>query len=416
MKILHLTNYYPPHDPSATESQCFKVVNQLMRRGHKVRVLTSTHLEPGVRARQAGVSRSLHLVNPSNQFEKKTSLGHLYSCQKNNHFLLEAISKDFYPDVIILWNLIGVPRSILWSAISSGIPCVIAIHDTWLIQQLNNDAWTNWWKNPLPTKQAIIRSFLKLSGLSHLIKKRYPIESLKKLVPALSFFCSRDLQQMIHKRGFAFARGEVIPHCVSTREIAIKRFRSNKLYRLLIIDPVDKDHDPLTAIKAILKLRDAGHNRFSLDIFGNGERSYKNQLQSFIHKHRLEASVRIGNIPSVNLPMLFLSYDILLYTAKKAAPFPDSIIKAMAAKLPVISTPDGSCRDLIRDGENSLSFHRENPSELSDCILKIAHDPDLVERLTYTAHRDFRMKYSVESVTSKIENILHAARRRARFL
>jgi glycosyltransferase involved in cell wall biosynthesis len=388
----------------------------MMRRGHKVRVLTSTHLEPGVRARQAGVSRSLHLVLPSNQPGHETSLKHLYSCQKNNHFLLEAITNDFHPDVIVVWSLIGVPRSILWSAISSGVPCVIAVHDTWLINQLNNDIWTNWWKNPLPAKQAVIRSFLKLSGLSHLIKKRYPIESLKRLVPALSFFCSRDLQQTIHNRGFAFARGEVIPHCISTREVAIKRFRSNKLHRLLVIDPLDEDHDPLTAIKALLELRNKGETRFTLDIYGDGERSYKNHLQSFIRQNRLEGAVRIGNIPSVNLPMLFLSYDILLYPAKKPDPFPDAIVKAMAAKLPVISTHEGSCRDIIRNGENALSFRREDPIELTDNILKIAHDADLVERLTYTAHRDFRMKYSVESVTSKIEQILHAARRRARFL
>jgi glycosyltransferase involved in cell wall biosynthesis len=208
----------------------------------------------------------------------------------------------------------------------------------------------------------------------------------------------------------------VIPHCISTREVAIKRFRSNKLHRLLVIDPLDEDHDPLTAIKALLELRNKGETRFTLDIYGDGERSYKNHLQSFIRQNRLEGAVRIGNIPSVNLPMLFLSYDILLYPAKKPDPFPDAIVKAMAAKLPVISTHEGSCRDIIRNGENALSFRREDPIELTDNILKIAHDADLVERLTYTAHRDFRMKYSVESVTSKIEQILHAARRRARFL
>src|SRR5262245_61692272 len=43
MKILFLSNLYPPNDVGGYERLCFEVASALAARGHAVAVLTSTH-------------------------------------------------------------------------------------------------------------------------------------------------------------------------------------------------------------------------------------------------------------------------------------------------------------------------------------------------------------------------------------
>ena len=47
MKILALTNLYPPHYLGGYELICYMVTNELRARGHDVQVLTSKHVVSG---------------------------------------------------------------------------------------------------------------------------------------------------------------------------------------------------------------------------------------------------------------------------------------------------------------------------------------------------------------------------------
>ena len=43
MKILVISNLYPPHSIGGYEERCRQIVDRLIERGHEIRVLTSTH-------------------------------------------------------------------------------------------------------------------------------------------------------------------------------------------------------------------------------------------------------------------------------------------------------------------------------------------------------------------------------------
>ena len=63
MRILTLSNLYPPHYVGGYELRCGKVVEALRRRGHSVEVLTSNHGVGGDRppAEDNSVNRSLRI-------------------------------------------------------------------------------------------------------------------------------------------------------------------------------------------------------------------------------------------------------------------------------------------------------------------------------------------------------------------
>src|SRR6476659_3796831 len=62
MKILAVTNLYPPHYLGGYELICYMVVNELRARGHDVQVLTSNHVVQGKScAPEPGIERSLRI-------------------------------------------------------------------------------------------------------------------------------------------------------------------------------------------------------------------------------------------------------------------------------------------------------------------------------------------------------------------
>src|SRR3954469_22219134 len=98
MKILVITNLYPPHHAGTFDLRCESVVNNLKLRGHQVRVLTSTH---GMLAGQQGaeVERRLTL-NGVYDHELVTDYKELKELEIDNHAALRETIASAAPDVI----------------------------------------------------------------------------------------------------------------------------------------------------------------------------------------------------------------------------------------------------------------------------------------------------------------------------
>src|SRR6476661_4182153 len=102
MRILALTNLYPPHYLGGYELICYMVVNELRARGHEVQILTSDHLVAGKPSvREDGIDRVLKIHgfygHPWLNIWKLRKLE-----QQNNKMLRDAI-RQYAPDLIYVW-------------------------------------------------------------------------------------------------------------------------------------------------------------------------------------------------------------------------------------------------------------------------------------------------------------------------
>jgi glycosyltransferase involved in cell wall biosynthesis len=114
MKILVVSNLYPPDVMGGYELGCRQVVEALLRKGHDVQVLTTVPRVPVRPLPQ--VCRVFHLADvytPQLQ-EGLSPLGHVLrhadACWVrafNVQVLLEHLA-EFTPDVVYLWNLVGL--------------------------------------------------------------------------------------------------------------------------------------------------------------------------------------------------------------------------------------------------------------------------------------------------------------------
>lgn len=77
-----------------------------------------------------------------------------------------------------------------------------------------------------------------------------------------------------------------------------------------------------------------------------------------------------------------------------------SVLEAMAAEVPVVSTGVGGILDIIRDGENGLLVPVNAPERIAQSILEIKQNPTLKNALTTQAKNDVVHKFSIQNMTS----------------
>lgn len=114
MRILVLSNLYPPDYIGGYELCCRQVVDGLMNRGHEVRVLTATpripcpSVEHVQRAFRLSNCYDAYCVLRSRQVTRRMweAAGNLIDAH-NVHVLIDAI-EEFEPDAAYLWNLSGL--------------------------------------------------------------------------------------------------------------------------------------------------------------------------------------------------------------------------------------------------------------------------------------------------------------------
>jgi glycosyltransferase involved in cell wall biosynthesis len=114
MRVLVLSNLYPPDCMGGYEMGCQQVAGALAEVGHDVLVLTSVPRLPV--AVQPGVRRALQLTDVytrifvDRQHPAKRVLDHAAACWVNafNVHALLAVLDEFRPEVAYVWNLIGL--------------------------------------------------------------------------------------------------------------------------------------------------------------------------------------------------------------------------------------------------------------------------------------------------------------------
>ena len=146
VKILALTNLYPPHHAGTFDTHCQNVVEALRTRGHTILVLTSTQ---GLRGEQRDdeIHRCL-LLNDAFGVPRLTAFPKLRAQEMHNtRMLLEAIA-SFQPEIVHVFSLQGISKGLIFTLRNARVPVVYDVFDHWLSNGVAEDPWLRFWNAP----------------------------------------------------------------------------------------------------------------------------------------------------------------------------------------------------------------------------------------------------------------------------
>jgi glycogen synthase len=422
MKILVLTNLYPPHHAGTFDLRCESVVNNLKLRGHQVRVLTSTH---GMNMQQQGgeVERRLTL-NGVYDHPLVTGVNDLKKIELHNNAALKETVANFGPDVVHVFSLTGLSKSMLFTLRHARVPTVFDVADTWLTLDLKNDPWLRWWNHPSGN---MARKALELSGQRNAMDDVAPTRVMKGYdrmpelygPPVLNsisafrfdriYFASEWLKQAAVEAGFQVGHADVIYPGIATQNFVNEVKPANApVEKLLTVAALTKRSGVITAVKAVQELRKS-RIKVALSIYGKGDSAYVAELRSLIALQQLPVEfLNVSNLVK-DLPAVYARHDALLYTSDEPEPFSFTVLEAMASGLPVVGTAIGGLSELLRHGENSLTFTPGEPFELAQCVQELQVSPALRTQMADTAQQQVLANYNETAVTDRIEQFLETS-------
>jgi glycosyltransferase involved in cell wall biosynthesis len=428
VKILVLTNLYPPHHAGTYDLRCQSVTESLRLRGHSTLIATSNH-GLNTEQRDEEVHRRL-LLNGAFGHPLVTNFRELQTIEQHNNQVLQEAIAEFQPDLVHVWSLRGLSKSLIFALRNSRLPTVYDIADRWLADDLRHDPWLRWWNAPGTN---LVRSSLELAGRRNRLDGTAPTRMMRGLdripevygppaavanvqpnsVSAFRFdrlyFCSRALKQTTEESGFCVSHGEIIYPGVPVQHFVGEiRPPSAPIKRLLIVSRLDEQSGVMAAAQALLHARQ-NKAQVTLSVYGRGESDYVSQLRSFVVQNSLPVEFLTVSNQNRDLAAIYRQHDALLYPVEWEEPFATVPLEAMACGLPVIGSAIGGARELLRHGENALTFTPGDAQELSARIQELQAQPALRCQMAETAQAEVLARYNETTVVDQIENYLNTS-------
>jgi glycogen synthase len=397
LKILVVTNFYPPHYVGGYELGCRDVVEGLRGRGHQVVVLTSTY---GVDKPQAedGVYRWLSTDFVIQDREPAADLQGVLKKERQNRRALKRVCRAFTPDLIYHWNLKHISVSTALQAQRMGYPTAYFVSDSWL-SEWRNDAWyAQRQRRPKRLHRRLLwhglQLFFKSAGLM----------SNQSLDLSQVQFASHYLRRASGAAG-ELIDAEVIHWGVNSQTFAYRQEPGNPS-RLLYVGQLIASKGIRTAVETLALLRrEPGLQEVTLTVAGGPD--YDNQIQRLVASMGLDDRVTfLGLLPREQLPEVYRQHGILLFPSVWNEPFSITLLEAMASGAAIVGTQTGGSAEILEDGVNSLLFEKEDAEACARQILRLLKDSDLYDRLRQQARRTIEQSYRLEHMVDRIERSL----------
>jgi glycogen synthase len=429
VRILVLVNVYPPHHAGTFDFRCQAMVENLKKRGHQVLVLTSKY---GLQNEQRDHEIERRLVlNGIFDIPLVTRYGSVKQIEIRNNAVMRETLAEYQPEVVYVWSLHGVSKSLIFTLRNSKIPTVYDVGDDWLSRGIRTDPWLRWWNRPeAPMGAKLQRGWLEFTGgrtkLNRIaptqltkgydrVKELYgPVAALEHVQPnsigAFPFprlyFCSAALKEEVERAGFRVAHGDVIyPGIPTDKFVAEIKPPSAPVLKFLIVTQLTPLSGVMTALEA-LRLARENKVKATVSIYGKGESEQTAQVRSFVIQHQLPVEFLAVSSTHQELPKIYRQHDAYIYTAEWEEPFALAPLEAMASGLPVIAAKAGGARELLRHGENGLTFTPGDALELSSRMLELQLQPNLRVQMAENAQQEVMMRFNESYVLDQTENFL----------
>ncbi|MHB8682292.1 MAG: glycosyltransferase family 4 protein [Acidimicrobiales bacterium] len=395
MRILVVTNMYPPHSFGGYELSCRDVVERWRRGGHEVEVLTSTVRAPGVvdDGEDPPVRRELSLYWHDHEVQNPAIVTR-HGIERRNRGTLLGLLHSFRPDVVSVWAMGAMSFGLLELLARRSVPAVTVVCDEWPIYGPVTDAWLR----PLVRRPRLGW----LVGVATGLPTRLP--PVDELGP--SCFVSQHLLAKVRELSpWRFPGASVVYSGVHLEDFPLTVKPDDGWgWRLLFVGRIDPRKGIDTVLHALAKCPESA----TLEIHGSGDERHRAELEELASSLGIADRVSFAVTPRHELAQVYRRADVLVFPSIWEEPFGLVPLEAMAAGTPVVGTPVGGAAEFLHDDVNCLTFTAGSADALAGALSRLADDPVLRRRLA-TGGLDTAARFGVDRLAEVLERCHEAA-------
>ncbi len=408
MRILFLTNFYLVDGSGGEEQSCQQVVEGLQQRGHTTLVLTSMHGTNNVPVEADGTYRSLYLeVDLVPWRHSITFFTKRKAREKHNLQCFERVLEQFEPNIVFIWGMWNLPKSLPVLA-EARYPDKVIYRFATYWPTLASPHEFYWhapgrkWYSRIPKR---ILGYFALAMLANEVQQ-YPL-TFKHAVCV-----SAASRNVLVKAGIPLSNARIIYTGLDVNKYLNgeqhQRGHDDRSLNLLYAGRLTSDKGIDTAIEAMTKLIFAhGQREIRLSLAGSGSTEYENHLRFIVNQAGLTDYVSfLGWVPPEEMPGLLRKFDVLLLPSIWPEPFARVLLEGMISGLVVVATSTGGTPEIVLDSENGLLFTPGNPEDLAQKIGRLVDDPELRRKLAKAGKQTIMERFTVTKMMDEIESFL----------
>ena len=387
MRLLLITNLYPPQELGGYGRCMADFAWGLQQRGHTLQVISSD--APYLGPSRAGpseepVDRRLRLKGSfQDGVHQLQEPGARAEMDAHNHALLKFWLSQEAWDGILLGNLDLLGAELLAPLLASGLP---VLHHIGFVTP------------PYPPEQMPSKS------------SRYKV-----------LVASAAVRQCLKDAGMAVEGAAVI-----YPGARVDLFGEAKLGRPIPPAPNGTDGRPLrvcfaglqmvskgphTLLEALLHLKQKGIASHIMIAGAAFQTDYAQGLRKFCDHHQLHGQVDfLPQLKREQLARFFQLNHVCVFPSLHPEAFGIVGAEAMASGLALVSTGVGGASEVFEDGISGLQYPAGNSMVLAERLERLARDPELLRRLQRAGEQRVRSQFSVNASVHQLEALFSLER------
>ena len=340
MRILFLSNLYPPEVLGGYELACRNVAQAMSERGHDVRVLTAWCHLPATADEPAWVDRRLDLhwhvphISTDVTLNQRDLHSAVCSSYGNTLHVLNTL-RSFRPDIVYVWNLIGVGKAAILDLLNQvGVP--------WALHLMDRTPAEVTMYAPTPVLGLFNAQDGALYAHAHILA------------------ISQHLLDEIEAEGISFGHEpDLVPGWADvTSALPHEPYLRDGITRFVTAGIVVPHKGTDLILEACAQLK-AERLSFVVDVFGGGELAY---YADRARAMQIDDCFRLLGIRSqYKLVQLYAGYDAFLFPTWEREPFGFAPVEAAGcATVPIMTRNCGASERLV-DGVHCIKIDRTQP-------------------------------------------------------
>ncbi|HEY7960768.1 MAG TPA: glycosyltransferase family 4 protein [Solirubrobacteraceae bacterium] len=366
MRILVISNLYPPVAVGGYEIRCAHTVQWLARR-HEVLVLTSRRGRRGA-AREEGVLRELPFLSQDVRGSLRAPLASLRAARSVRRALAAQ-----QPDLVFVWNASQIPRAAVRIAQRWGCAVAFSVADPWLGSFAEGDQFL---RHLLPSDRgarrvwaALVRLVNRLPSLRIELRDSRPAaivwnsEALREMT-AIPPQIEPTLQRVIYpasRHEELFAGIERVPAPTPT---------------VAFVGRIEWQKAPDIACRAVALLGERHGITARLVLAGTGEAPARRALRELVHELGIEDRVELrGALAPRDVAELLASAHALLVPSRWQEPFGLVCLEGALARVPVVASRSGGMPEMLCSEQEALFFEIDDVEGCAAALARTLAEP-----------------------------------------
>ncbi len=371
LKIVVISNYYPPNIKGGYEVACFRMCEALRANGHQVTVITG-QLSSG-----ATTINHDHFILVPHHYDQQSKQQTANINQQNYTVISQHLKTRNY-DIAYIWNLKCIGVELLLPIFEQKMPIVFEYGDFWL------DAYLKpYWYRVLQTVR---------------YRKRYDLLVFEPAISVSSWF-TQALQSTYGLENITTIENAIslIP---AIQPVAIKPLR-----RFLFCGRIVPEKGIEIAIETLYYLHQYNIEAY-LDIVGFIEPSYLSYLSQHIESRGLTLYIHFKE-PVSDTNDIYPFYQALLMPTQTQEPFGLVLIEAMQHGLICFASNGYGPKDILIHEESGILIDSSDPKLWCQSILKLSNDVAKIQHMQNTALIELQSRFNLSVKVDKTIAYFH---------